>query len=165
MPSLQKLLILDCSKLKSLSESESQGMIPYLPSLQFLRIEDCSEELRGRTRGWGKEREEEWPRNIKHIPDIVIEGYYIQKEGRYAKTKGYGGWTGFYKSEKVITAGIVIEDVKNRFHPLQLGNNPPSDNSQESVRLLEDEGLHPLQLNEFHKPDDVHIWSSGIHLG
>jgi hypothetical protein len=38
----------------------------------------------GRTRGWGKEREEEWP-NIKHIPDIVIDGYYIQKEGRYVK--------------------------------------------------------------------------------
>ncbi|KAG6772956.1 hypothetical protein POTOM_024386 [Populus tomentosa] len=81
MPSLQRLHIRDCSELKSLSESESQGMIPYLPSLQFLRISGCS----GRTRGWGKEREEEWPPNIKHIPDIVIEGYYIQKEGRYVE--------------------------------------------------------------------------------
>nr|TKS05898.1 NBS-LRR resistance protein RGH2 [Populus alba] len=112
MPSLQKLLILDCSKLKSLSESESQGMIPYLPSLQLLIINDCSEELSGRARGWGKEREEEWP-NIKHIQDIGIDSYYIQKEGRYVKGEGlrlYGGWTGFHKSEKVINAGIVIED-------------------------------------------------------
>jgi len=37
----------------------------------------------------------------------------------------YGGWTGFDKSEKVINAGIVIGDVKNRFHPLQLGNRAP----------------------------------------
>lgn len=41
----------------------------------------------------------------------------------------------------------------------------PSVSSRESVRLLEDEGLHPLQLNEFHKPDDVYIRSSGISLG
>jgi Leucine-rich repeat (LRR) protein len=88
MHSLQKLLIFDCRELKSLSESESQGMIPYLPSLQRLRIEDCSEELSRRTRGWGKEREEEWPPNIKHIPDIGIDGYYIQKEGRYVKGEG-----------------------------------------------------------------------------
>ncbi|KAJ6915388.1 hypothetical protein NC651_017402 [Populus alba x Populus x berolinensis] len=88
MPSLQKLDIYRCRELKSLSESESQGMIPYLPSLQFLRIEDCSEEVSGRARGWGKEREEEWPPNIKHIPDIVIDGYYIQKEGRYVKGEG-----------------------------------------------------------------------------
>jgi hypothetical protein len=59
-------------------------MIPYLPSLQRLGISYCSEKVSGRTRGWGKEREEEWP-NIKHIPDIVIDGYYIQKEGRYVK--------------------------------------------------------------------------------
>jgi hypothetical protein len=51
MHSLQKLDIADCRELKSLSESESQGMIPYLPSLQELRIDYCSEELRGRTRG------------------------------------------------------------------------------------------------------------------
>nr|TKS04706.1 NBS-LRR resistance protein RGH2 [Populus alba] len=84
MPSLQQLDIRDCRELKSLSESESQGMIPYLPSLQFLRIDYCSEELSGRARGRGKEREE-WPPNIKHIPDIVIDNYYIQKEGRYVK--------------------------------------------------------------------------------
>ncbi|XP_011031339.1 PREDICTED: putative disease resistance protein RGA3 isoform X1 [Populus euphratica] len=88
MHSLQKLHIADCRVLKSLSESESQGMIPYLPSLQELIIDYCSEELSGRARGWGKEREEEWPSNIKHIPDIVIDGYYIQKEGRYVKGEG-----------------------------------------------------------------------------
>jgi len=88
MQSLQELDIINCRELKSLSLSESRGRIPYLPSLQLLRIEDCSEELRGRTRGWGKEREEEWPPNIKHIPDIVIDGYYIQKEGRYVKGEG-----------------------------------------------------------------------------
>jgi len=94
MNSLQKLHIRDCRGLKSLSESESQGMIPFLPSLQFLRIDGCSEELSGRTRGWGKEREEEWLSNIKHIPDIVIDGYYIQKEGRYVKGEGlrYYDW-------------------------------------------------------------------------
>jgi hypothetical protein len=74
MHSLQKLHIAFCRVLKSLSESESQGMIPYLPSLQLLIIDGCSEELSGRARGWGKEREEEWPPNIKHIPDIVIDG-------------------------------------------------------------------------------------------
>ena len=74
MHSLQKLHISNCRELKSLSESESQGMIPYLPSLQLLIIDGCSEELSGRARGWGKEREEEWPPNIKHIPDIVIDG-------------------------------------------------------------------------------------------
>ncbi|KAG6772972.1 hypothetical protein POTOM_024402 [Populus tomentosa] len=84
MHSLQKLHIYRCRGLKSLSESESQGMIPYLPSLQFLRIDCCSEELSGRMRGRGKEREEEWP-NIKHIPDIVIDWNYIKKEGRYVK--------------------------------------------------------------------------------
>nr|TKR90101.1 hypothetical protein D5086_0000236650 [Populus alba] len=84
MPSLQKLDVSICRELKSLSESESQGMIPYLPSLQLLRINDCS----GRTSGWGNESEEEWPLNIKHIPDIVIDGYYIQKEGRYVKGEG-----------------------------------------------------------------------------
>ena len=88
MHSLQGLFISNCRELKSLSESESQGMIPYLPSLQELIIDDCREELSGRARGWGKEREEEWPPNIKHIPDIVIEGYYIQKEGRYVKGEG-----------------------------------------------------------------------------
>jgi hypothetical protein len=62
-------------------------MIPYLPSLQLLRINDCSKELSGRARGWGKEREEEWP-IIKHIPDIGIDGHYIQKEGRYVKGEG-----------------------------------------------------------------------------
>jgi len=55
-------------------------MIPYLPSLQFLRIDGCSEEVSGRTGGWGKESEEEWP-IIKHIPNIVIDRNYIQKEG------------------------------------------------------------------------------------
>ncbi|KAJ6925018.1 hypothetical protein NC652_018080 [Populus alba x Populus x berolinensis] len=84
MHSLQKLHISNCRVLKSLSESESQGMIPSLPSLQELSISSCSEELSGRMRGWGKEREEEWP-NIKHIPDIVIDWNYIQKEGRYVK--------------------------------------------------------------------------------
>jgi hypothetical protein len=89
MHSLQKLEVVGCSELKSLSESESQGMIPYLPSLQLLRIDDCSEEVSGRARGWGKEREEEWPPNIKHIPaDIGIDGYYIQKGGRYVKGEG-----------------------------------------------------------------------------
>ncbi|XP_061966486.1 putative disease resistance protein RGA4 [Populus nigra] len=89
MPSLHKLLIRHCRGLKSLSEpeSESQGRIAYLPSLQMLIIKNCSEELRGRTRGWGKESEEEWP-NIKHIPDIVIDRNYIQKEGRYVKGEG-----------------------------------------------------------------------------
>ena len=63
-------------------------MIPYLPSLQELIINDCSEEVSGRARGWGKEREEEWPPNIKHIPNIVIDRNYIQKEGRYVKGEG-----------------------------------------------------------------------------
>jgi hypothetical protein len=62
-------------------------MIPYLPSLQFLIIGNCSEEVSERTRGWGKESEEGWP-NIKHIPDIVIDRNYIQKEGRYVKGEG-----------------------------------------------------------------------------
>ena len=88
MPSLKNLYIIYCSELKSLSESESQGMIPYLPSLQELIIIDCSEELSGRARGWGKESEEEWPPNIQHIQDIVIDDYYIQKEGRYVKGEG-----------------------------------------------------------------------------
>ncbi|XP_011031366.1 PREDICTED: LOW QUALITY PROTEIN: putative disease resistance protein RGA3 [Populus euphratica] len=88
MHSLQRLRVSSCGELKSLSQSESQGMIPYLPSLQLLLIHDCSEEVSGRARGWGKEREEEWPSNIKHIPDIVIDGYYIQKEGRYVKGEG-----------------------------------------------------------------------------
>jgi hypothetical protein len=88
MHSLQKLDIYRCRELKSLSESESQGMIPYLPSLQRLGISYCTEEVSGRTRGWGKESEEEWPPNIKHIPDIVIDGSYIQKEGRYVKGEG-----------------------------------------------------------------------------
>ncbi|KAG6772937.1 hypothetical protein POTOM_024367 [Populus tomentosa] len=87
MPSLQILEVGGCIVLKSLSESESQGMIPYLPSLQRLIINFCSEELSGRARGWGKEREEEWP-NIEHIPDIVIDRNYIQKEGRYVKGEG-----------------------------------------------------------------------------
>ncbi|KAJ6995342.1 hypothetical protein NC653_017964 [Populus alba x Populus x berolinensis] len=84
MHSLKKLDVGGCRELKSLSESESQGMIPYLPSLQLLRIDYCSEELSGRARGWGKDREEEWP-NIKHIPDIVIDWKCIKKEGRYVK--------------------------------------------------------------------------------
>ncbi|XP_061965394.1 putative disease resistance protein RGA4 [Populus nigra] len=88
MHSLQKLEVINCRELKSLSESESQGMIPFLPSLQELIIDYCSEELSGRTGGWGKEREEEWPPNIKHIPDIGIDGDYIQKEGRYVKGEG-----------------------------------------------------------------------------
>jgi len=88
MNSLQELYIRNCIGLKSLSESESQGMIPYLPSLQLLIIDGCSEEVSGRARGWGKEREEEWHPNIKHIPDIGIDGYYIQKEGRYVKGEG-----------------------------------------------------------------------------
>ncbi|KAF9681320.1 hypothetical protein SADUNF_Sadunf06G0213800 [Salix dunnii] len=68
MPSLQTLVISGCRELKSVSESKSQGMIPYLPFLQELRI---GEEL---SRGWGKESEEVWP-NIKHIPNIVIDDY------------------------------------------------------------------------------------------
>ncbi|KAG6772935.1 hypothetical protein POTOM_024365 [Populus tomentosa] len=87
MHSLQKLEVNRCRELKSLSESESQGMIPYLPYLQFLRIDYCSEDLSERTRGWGKESEEEWT-NIKHIPNIFIDGYYIQKEGCYVKGEG-----------------------------------------------------------------------------
>ncbi|KAJ6995320.1 hypothetical protein NC653_017946 [Populus alba x Populus x berolinensis] len=67
MHSLQKLEFTFCQELKSLSESESQGTIPYLPSLQELIIIGCS----GRTTRWGKKREEEWP-NIKHIPYIEI---------------------------------------------------------------------------------------------
>jgi len=54
MHSLQELHIRNCRGLKSLSQSESPGMIPYLPSLQELRISHYSEELSGRTRGWGK---------------------------------------------------------------------------------------------------------------
>jgi hypothetical protein len=54
MHSLQELHIRNCKGLKSLSQSESPGMIPYLPSLQELRISHYSEELSGRTRGWGK---------------------------------------------------------------------------------------------------------------
>jgi hypothetical protein len=41
----------------------------------------------------------------------------------------------------------------------------PSVSSWESIRSLEDEGSLPLQLNEFHKPDDVYKWSSGISPG
>nr|XP_034905578.1 putative disease resistance protein RGA4 [Populus alba] len=88
MPSLQKIEVGNCRELKSLSESESQGRIPYLPSLQLLVISDCSEELSGRARGWGKESEEEWP-NIKHILDILIDWNYIQMEGRYVKGEGW----------------------------------------------------------------------------
>ncbi|KAB5553473.1 hypothetical protein DKX38_010784 [Salix brachista] len=84
VPSLQKLVINRCPILKSLSESKSQEMIPYLPSLQELRIKDRSEEL---SRGWGKEIEKVLP-NIKHIPNIVIDDYYIQKEGRYVEGEG-----------------------------------------------------------------------------
>ncbi|XP_061965088.1 putative disease resistance protein RGA3 [Populus nigra] len=75
MHSLQKLDISNCRELKCLSQSESQGMIPYLPSLRELRIIDCSKELSRRIiiRG-GKE----WP-HIKHIPSIVIDGYGIQQ--------------------------------------------------------------------------------------
>ncbi|XP_073266098.1 putative disease resistance protein RGA4 [Populus alba] len=102
MHSLQILCIKSCSQLKSLSEEsqgmtlseyESQGMIPFLPSLQVLRIDDCNEELSGRTRGWGRESEE-WPK-IKHILNIVIDGYYIQEEGRYVKQISRGG-LGYY---------------------------------------------------------------------
>jgi hypothetical protein len=91
MNSLQELCIRNCRGLKSLSESESQGKIPYLPSLQELIIDNRSKELSGRARGWGKECEEEWP-NIKHIPDIFIDGCYIQKEGRYVKGEGLRCW-------------------------------------------------------------------------
>jgi hypothetical protein len=77
----------------TLSEYESQGMIPFYPSLQVLRIDDCNEELSGRTRGWGRESEE-WPK-IKHILNIVIDGYYIQEEGRYVKQISRGG-LGYY---------------------------------------------------------------------
>ncbi|KAG6772953.1 hypothetical protein POTOM_024383 [Populus tomentosa] len=139
MHSLQQLDIINCRGLKSLSESESQGlsesesqgMIPYLPSLQFLRIYGCSEELSGRARGWGKEREEEWPPNIKHIPDIVIDKNYIQKEGRYEISQRIVDaatdisyiftWCssdesdaviglGFDKVEKVFNDDFIIED-------------------------------------------------------
>ncbi|KAF9681326.1 hypothetical protein SADUNF_Sadunf06G0214400 [Salix dunnii] len=84
MPSLQHLLIYGCHgcpRLKLVSESKSQGMMPYLPSLHELDIIDCSEEL---SRGWGKKSEETLP-NIKHIPNIIINRYYIQKEGRYVE--------------------------------------------------------------------------------
>ncbi|KAJ6745262.1 DISEASE RESISTANCE PROTEIN RP [Salix koriyanagi] len=84
MCSLQCLDIKGCLKLESLSESKSQGMIPYLPSLQELTIRGCMEEL---SRGWGKESEEVWP-NIKHIPNILIDDHYIQKEGRNVEGEG-----------------------------------------------------------------------------
>ncbi|KAF9681323.1 hypothetical protein SADUNF_Sadunf06G0214100 [Salix dunnii] len=84
MPFLETLVISECTELKSLSESKSQGMIPYLPSLQELRIRSMSEEM---NRGWGKESEEVWP-NIKHIPNIIINKYYIQREGRYVEGEG-----------------------------------------------------------------------------
>jgi len=58
MESLPEVGLQNLSSLGQLSES--QGMIPYLPSLQFLRIDGCSEEVSGRTGGWGKESEEEW---------------------------------------------------------------------------------------------------------
>ncbi|KAJ6329914.1 hypothetical protein OIU76_008688 [Salix suchowensis] len=45
MPSLQQLTIYECPRLKSLSVSKSQGMIPYLPSLQELEITSLSEEV------------------------------------------------------------------------------------------------------------------------
>eukprot|EP00258_Populus_trichocarpa_P043544 XP_024459563.1 putative disease resistance protein RGA3 [Populus trichocarpa] len=51
-----------------------------------------------------------------NLQELRVEGYGGMR---------YGGWTGFDKSEKVINAGIVIGDVKNRFHPLQLGNRAP----------------------------------------
>ncbi|KAJ6329911.1 hypothetical protein OIU76_008686 [Salix suchowensis] len=81
MPSLQQLTIYECPRLKSLSVSKFQGMIPYLPSLQELEIDGCSEKL---SRGWGKKSREVWP-NIKHIPNIIINRYYYQMEGRYVK--------------------------------------------------------------------------------
>ncbi|KAG5254360.1 NBS-LRR resistance protein [Salix suchowensis] len=84
MPSLHTLVISGCRELKSLSESKSQTMIPHLPSLQELRIIGLSEEL---NRGWGKESEEVWP-NIKHIPNIIINRFYIQKKGRYVEGEG-----------------------------------------------------------------------------
>ncbi|KAB5520912.1 hypothetical protein DKX38_025231 [Salix brachista] len=84
MPSLHTLVISGCRELKSLSESKSQTMIPHLPFLQELRIIGLSEEL---NRGWGKESEEVWP-NIKHIPNIIINRFYIQKEGLYVEGEG-----------------------------------------------------------------------------
>jgi hypothetical protein len=79
MHSLLKLDISNCRELKCLSQSESQGMIPYLPSLQELTINDCTEELSGRITIWGgKEIVEEWP-HIKLIPHIVIDGDNIQQ--------------------------------------------------------------------------------------
>ncbi|KAJ6925041.1 hypothetical protein NC652_018095 [Populus alba x Populus x berolinensis] len=144
MHSLQQLDIINCRGLKSLSESESQGlsesesqgMIPYLPSLQFLRIYGCSEELSGRARGWGKEREEEWPPNIKHVPDIVIDKNYIQKEGRYEISQRIVDaatdisyiftWCssdaviglGFDKVEKVFNDDFIIEDGTGWIRPV-----------------------------------------------
>jgi hypothetical protein len=50
MESLPEVGLQNLSSLGQLSES--QGMIPYLPSLQFLRIDGCSEEVSGRTGGW-----------------------------------------------------------------------------------------------------------------
>ncbi|KAJ6912270.1 hypothetical protein NC651_014842 [Populus alba x Populus x berolinensis] len=79
MHSLQKLDISNCRELKCLSQSESQAMISYLPSLQELKVNECSQELSGRITVWGgKEILEEWP-HIKHIPHIVIDGYDIQQ--------------------------------------------------------------------------------------
>uniref|UniRef100_A0A6N2NBB6 Disease resistance protein winged helix domain-containing protein n=1 Tax=Salix viminalis TaxID=40686 RepID=A0A6N2NBB6_SALVM len=121
MPSLQQLIIDECPRLKSLSESKSQGMIPYLPSLQELTINDCSEEL---STGWGKESEEVWP-NIKHIPNIIIDYYYIQKEGRYVEGEGLE-W-----KRKTHLA---------RKWPLTVCLQQPS-SKHESIRSLEDEFL------------------------
>ncbi|XP_011002411.1 PREDICTED: putative disease resistance protein RGA1 [Populus euphratica] len=73
MPSLQKLYISGCRELKSLSQSQSQGRIPYFPSLQLLIINYCSEELSERTRGWGKESVEEWLPNIEHTPYMATK--------------------------------------------------------------------------------------------
>ncbi|KAF9666194.1 hypothetical protein SADUNF_Sadunf16G0204100 [Salix dunnii] len=96
MPSLHTLVISGCRKLKSLFESKSQTMIPHLPSLQELRIIGLSEEL---DRGWGKESEEVW-QNIKHISNIIINRFYIQKEGRTKKSKKLCWLPGLFSKTK-----------------------------------------------------------------
>lgn len=73
LTSLRTLLISSCPKLMSLPDC-----IRNLSSLQNLYINDCPElSIRCHSN-----TTEDWPK-IAHIPDIVIAGKDIQRNGRY----------------------------------------------------------------------------------
>ncbi|KAB5553426.1 hypothetical protein DKX38_010737 [Salix brachista] len=145
MPSLQQLFIDGCPRLKSLSESKSQGMIPYLPSLQQLTIRYCSEEL---SRGWGKESEEVWP-NIKHIPNIRIDGYYIQKEGRESIRSLEDEFLIYNAAEKVILQKFRADNEDERLEIVVITSLfffYPSIEDLESLPEIGLQNLSSLQL-------------------